>query len=242
MNRELILLVLLQFSAHLLSDFYFQWEGMVSDKINNGIKSGYLYLHILITFIFSWLFSFQWYFWWAALTITLFHLGIDLLKSYFDRKNLLKKYLFFIDQALHIAVIIFTVFLFDKCDYIDLSRFVDHPEIVAVITGFIFILSPVNYFIKAIFEAFDIKFPDNANSSELKNAGKLIGNTERILILFFILTGEYEAIGFLLAAKSILRYNEKDTDFPNKTEYVLAGTLLSFTFAILTGFVISKIH
>ena len=39
-----------------------------------------------------------------------------------------------------------------------------------------------------------------------------------------------EAVGFLIAAKSILRY--KDTD-NLKTEYVLIGTLLSFGTATL---------
>jgi len=237
MNPQLVPLILLQFLAHLLSDFYFQWDKMVAEKVKKNVKSKYLYLHILITVAFSWLFSFQWHFYWVALIIAVFHGGLDVVKSYFERKKRFKKYLFFIDQALHIITIIIVVFLFDKYETIQLPDFVNHAKTVAIITGFVFILTPVNYFIKAIFEAFDIKLP---KKNELKNAGKLIGNTERILILFFILIGEYGAIGFLLAAKSILRYNEKDENFPNKTEYVLAGTLLSFAFAILTGFFILK--
>ncbi len=237
MNQQLIHLILLQILAHLLSDFYFQWDKMVADKVKKNVKSKYLYLHILITFVFSWLFSFQLHFYWAALIIAVFHWGLDVVKSYFETKKYLKKYLFFIDQAIHIITIVFVVFLFDKYDSINLPEFINHSKILAIVTGFVFILTPVNYFIKAIFEAFDIKLP---KKNDLKNAGKLIGNTERILILFFILVGEYGAIGFLLAAKSILRYNEKDENFPNKTEYVLAGTLLSFAFAILTGFFILK--
>ena len=67
------------------------------------------------------------------------------------------------------------------------------------------------------------------------NAGKVIGVMERFVTLALILMGQYEAVGLLIAAKSILRYNNNQ-----KTEYVLVGTLLSFGFAILIGALISK--
>jgi hypothetical protein len=43
---------------------------------------------------------------------------------------------------------------------------------------------------------------------------------------------QYEAIGFIVAAKSLLRFKDTDTA---KTEYVLAGTFLSFGIAIICG-------
>ena len=43
---------------------------------------------------------------------------------------------------------------------------------------------------------------------------------------------QFEAVGFLLAAKSILRYKNDDGDGSNKTEYVLIGTLLSFSITL----------
>ncbi len=238
MKTELINLFLLQFLAHLLSDFYFQWNKMVDDKIIKNIKSKYLYLHIFITFFFSWLLSFQFNFYWISILIAVTHLITDILKSYLERKKLIIKYLFFIDQFIHLFIIVISIFIFNKYDNINLPGFINNTKIIAIITGIIFILAPVNYFIKAIFTFFEISIPDK---NDLKNAGKLIGNIERILVLIFIFIGEYEAIGFLLTAKSILRYNENDNNFPNKTEYVLAGTLLSFTFAILTGLMIIKI-
>ena len=67
---------------------------------------------------------------------------------------------------------------------------------------------------------------------ELPNAGKLIGILERILALTFILIGQYQAVGFLIAAKSVLRYKDTDT---LKTEYVLIGTMLSFGIAVVLG-------
>ena len=44
------------------------------------------------------------------------------------------------------------------------------------------------------------------------------------------------AIGFLIAGKSILRVGrDNDQDVRKKTEYVLIGTLISFTVAIIIG-------
>lgn len=71
------------------------------------------------------------------------------------------------------------------------------------------------------------------------NAGALIGTVERWLILIFVYLGRYEALGLLIAAKSIIRFSESQT---NKTEYVLAGTLMSILIAVLCGLFIVGIN
>lgn len=81
----------------------------------------------------------------------------------------------------------------------------------------------------------NIKLP--SEKDELENAGKLIGTLERILVLTLVILNQYEAIGFLIAAKSILRYKENDT---TKTEYVLIGTMASFAIAMFLGIIYSK--
>ena len=66
--------------------------------------------------------------------------------------------------------------------------------------------------------------------------GKYIGFLERILILSFILCGWMEGIGYLLAAKSVFRFGDlKNNKDLKHTEYVLVGTFLSFTVAIVVG-------
>ncbi len=53
----------------------------------------------------------------------------------------------------------------------------------------------------------------------------------------FIFTGNIEGVGFLLAAKSVLRFGELNRAKDIKTtEYVLIGTFASFTIAIMLGF------
>ncbi len=65
----------------------------------------------------------------------------------------------------------------------------------------------------------------------LKNGGKRIGQLERALIFLFVMIGQPSGIGFLVAAKSILRFGEAKDD-QKLAEYVLIGTLLSFGLAI----------
>ncbi len=62
---------------------------------------------------------------------------------------------------------------------------------------------------------------------------------ERVLILTFIILNQFEAIGFLIAAKSVFRFGEiKDSNQQKTAEYILIGTLLSFSLAILVGIVL----
>jgi hypothetical protein len=72
----------------------------------------------------------------------------------------------------------------------------------------------------------------------LDNAGLWIGRLERILVVISILVGHYELIGFLVAAKSILRFADiKAAELRQEAEYILVGTMLSFAFAVGVGII-----
>ena len=63
--------------------------------------------------------------------------------------------------------------------------------------------------------------------------GRVIGYLERALIYLFIMANQPSGIGFLIAAKSILRFGELTE--PTKrmqAEYIIIGTLASFLFGI----------
>ena len=219
----------MQLLAHLISDFYLQTENSCKSKANNAFKSRHLYIHSLITFACAWLFSMSWDYRWAALMIAMLHFVIDGLKSIF--KNV--KGAFFIDQLLHLAVIVGAVVAFNKIGEISFPTWLPEAKVLLWIVAFVFCLRPANFFIQNIFKEANISVPANGEeNSSLPNAGHVIGNVERMLSLVFVMLGQYEAIGFLLAAKSLLRFRETDTV---KSEYVLVGTLLSFGIAILIG-------
>lgn len=227
-------LLILQLLAHIVSDFYLQTEESCKDKANNAFKSKHLYIHALITFVCAWLFSLNVGYWWAALIIAVLHLIIDGLKSVCKKL----KGAFFIDQLLHLAVIVATVLFYNKLSAVTLPTWLSETKVLLWIVAFVFCLRPANFIIKNIFKDAKISVPDGGEENSLPNAGRIIGNVERLLTLIFVMMGQYEAIGFLLAAKSLLRFRETDTV---KSEYVLVGTLLSFAIAILSGVIVKLI-
>ena len=237
----MIRFLLLQIIAHTISDFYLQTDKSCADKEKKGFKSSKLYIHALITFACSWLLSFSLDFWWLALIIAVSHLLVDAMKSYASKC----KYIFFIDQLLHLIVIVAVCYLWN-CNLPDCVSDVKE-KYIALLLGALICVKPANIIIKEIFKAANIKVSkesgdandgkvlDEKNDGELPNAGKLIGIVERLLSFAFILLGQYEAVGFIMAAKSLLRFAEGDKA---KSEYVLIGTLLSFSIAIFVGIAI----
>ncbi|PJF10615.1 DUF3307 domain-containing protein [Pseudorhodobacter sp. MZDSW-24AT] len=66
----------------------------------------------------------------------------------------------------------------------------------------------------------------------LPGGGRIIGVLERGIIYLLILAGEPGGIGFLIAAKSVLRFGAVREE-AQLSEYVIIGTLASFGWAIL---------
>ena len=230
-------LFLLQFLAHLLSDFIFQPQKW-SDYKSKKIFTSHHFYHIGIVFASSYILSFDIGFWKAALALTALHFITDILKSYLqlnDRTNV-KNY-FFLDQLIHIVILVLVTYIYDYCYGINFLVDID-IKTIAIITGGILCTKPANIIIKNLFITFSISFQNDVEGDSgekgLPNAGKLIGITERLLALALILLGQYEAVGLIIAAKSILRFSG-----PLKSEYVLVGTLLSFGIAAFSGILIN---
>ena len=229
----MVKLLILQIIAHILSDYFFQTDASAKDKNENGFKSQFLLKHALITFICSWLLSFDVNFVFCALSISIIHYIIDGLK-----KNLnTSRFSFFIDQSLHLVIIGIFVRIFNQ--YFESNLVWNIPidtKWLAIILGYLICIKPANIFIRETFVAGKIESISDITTVELKNAGKLIV-LERILVLTFVIIGKLEVVGFLIAAKSILRYKDTNTI---KTEYVLIGTMLSFGIAMMIGLLIGK--
>ncbi|SEN32002.1 hypothetical protein SAMN04487857_113147 [Pseudomonas sp. ok272] len=113
------------------------------------------------------------------------------------------------------------------------------PANLLILLAYLLVLHPTSTLIGLALKPW-IKEIDSQGS--LANAGKLIGNLERALILTFVLLKQWEAIGFLLTAKSILRFNEiQGAKVRSLSEYVLLGTLLSFTLSIAVGLLVTRL-
>lgn len=219
--------------AHLLGDFILQPTSWVLDKESKKLKSIYLYIHTLLHGFLAALFIGEIQFIWLAILLAVSHGFIDFLKLYYQ-KNKTKRNWFLFDQLLHLVVIIGISLYYTKTK-IELLSF--DTRFWIVLTGIIVLTKPTSIILKNIIS---IWTPENKNKDEsLQNAGNYIGILERLFVFGFILTGHFEAIGFLLAAKSIFRFGDlKEAKDRKLTEYVLIGTLLSFGIALLIGFLV----
>jgi hypothetical protein len=138
------------------------------------------------------------------------------------------------DQGLHLMILASVTIIYQRWFHTQpVFEFPLSVATTAIIAGFLFCSKPANILIKEVLGFFEIRVrKTGTEETDLPNAGKLIGVVERWLIVVFILINQFEAIGFLLAAKSIMRFK---SDESLKTEYLLTGTLLSFAIAIATG-------
>lgn len=242
----LLTLIFLQLSAHLLADFVFQPQQW-SDSKRLKVFTRHHVFHILVVFVLSWLFSLDINFWPAAVALTIIHFAADVTKSKLqigNRKNNKPGSYFFTDQLIHLVTLVVVVVLYDYFGKISFLLDVN-LKTAAIVAAFILCAKPANIIIRNIFETFSVSFPEQEPAEKttakpleksLPNAGKVIGVAERFLALALILAGQYSAVGLIIAAKSILRFNDT-----RKNEYILVGTLLSFGIAVLSGVLIKTL-
>ena len=74
---------------------------------------------------------------------------------------------------------------------------------------------------------------DNHQGEKYRRLSSAIGIMERLILITLVVADAISAIGFVLAAKSLARYQElNNREF---AEYYLVGTLTSFTLALFAG-------
>lgn len=219
---ELFLCLLL---AHLVADFVLQTSASCKSKVEKHWRSVHHYIHAGIVFALSWLVSVDLRFWWCALIIGGLHLCIDVWKSY--RKEDVTW--FSLDQLLHLLLLVGVAWLWSSVYEWHVPFGLEVWWIAAAIAVLI-CWKPANIFIKLVLKHYSVNMPQEKDGGF--NAGALIGAIERWLILVFVCLQRYDALGLLIAAKSIIRFGDSQT---NKSEYVLAGTLLSIFIAVMAG-------
>lgn len=220
------------FLAHIIGDFFLQSQKWVTDKEQKKLKSPKLYVHIAIHIVLLFLLTWDLTLWPMILAIGVSHFVIDALKLTLQTAKT-KRLLFFVDQLLHFATILLIYGLYFQTD-ISLTDYVTEQTLL-LLTCVSFLTIPVSIIMKTIFLKWDI--PTLTEGSEsLKDAGKYIGILERVLVFTFVILNHWEAVGFLITAKSVFRFGDlKESKQRKLTEYILIGTLISFGIAILTG-------
>ncbi|MDF7798238.1 DUF3307 domain-containing protein [Pontiellaceae bacterium B1224] len=218
MKEAIIVLI----SAHFITDFMLQpdWLQQRKGKLWANL------IHAEFVALLGYLLLQQWTAWMPVLLIFAFHSGIDAVKQ---RCNDTSRS-FCVDQSFHLVSILFVVWICRKLGW--MADFTGKGLTwMILIAGFAVCVPGAGFLIGKVAE----KLQEENNLAEkingLKNGGKLIGQLERALIFLLIMIGQPGGIGFLVAAKSILRFGEAKDD-QKLAEYVLIGTLLSFGLAI----------
>jgi hypothetical protein len=228
MNLIILKLIL----AHILGDFFLQPQKWVKDKEKKKLKSKWLYIHITIHIALMFLLVWDFSYWLLILLIGASHFIIDALKLLLQKKKT-KRFYFFADQILHIvAIFLLTMAMY----YEDIAPSLSiSTSALLLIICLVFLTQPTSIIMKIIFTKWDISKYTEDNES-LKDAGKYIGILERLLVFIFIIVGHWEAVGFLITAKSVFRFGDLTSTKERKlTEYILIGTLISFGIAIVVS-------
>ena len=238
MFRPLLCIFLL---AHLLGDFYFQSSNLAKKK-----KSNYAWLMFHgLAYLSAGLLTILPYYSTTLLInliiLAALHLTIDSLKFFLTKSIKNRSVVYLIDQLLHLLCIVVVALVLPYHNYqlaliaplTPFSQLDTVNELYYWLTLLLLVVKPASLTIRILLSDYRCQ-QDPADG--IKNAGALIGILERIIILLFLSIQQYSAIGLVLTAKSVARYNKiaEDKQF---AEYYLLGTLLSTLF-VLAGYLL----
>jgi hypothetical protein len=227
--------------AHFVGDFVFQPKSWVIDKEQRKAKSSKLYLHILVHGLLVMLFIWDLNYWSLALTVMIIHGIIDLVKLYAQKEENRAGW-FLIDQGLHFISLIVIWCIWFTPTMSEFSSWIDGRAIWLYATAIIFLTAVSGIVIQVVLSNW-AKVLDVRDGESLSHAGKYIGILERLFVFTFVVTGNWGAIGFLMAAKSVFRFGDlKESKDRKLTEYILIGTLLSFGIAVATGMLVASLR
>ena len=243
-------LISVLFVLHVIGDFYLQTEKISHKKkvsysgvIIHALQYGIPYLLALIFIRVNILIIF------CFLLSVLAHFAVDSLKYWLNRKAACRcfftrpAFVFTADQLLHIVLLIFIAMIYVKSNipgrqvyfygiWNDMLLVLKLLPVLAIkwLLLILLILKPANIIFSLFFSNFKPE-AEGAEDEKQQRAGAIIGSLERILIVFFISINQFSALGFILTAKSIARYDAiaKDRKF---AEYYLIGTLVSVVFSV----------
>lgn len=228
--------------AHLIGDFVFQNSELVERKKVESlalIKHSAIYATcIFIALAISQELKLAII---TGLIIGILHYTIDRQKNKVKKNALeVKKdfVVFFIDQIIHIILLIiiakYALDLYPDPNTLigqAIDKFSYHSVMESSVIVLLYVLCshPIGVIIKKVFLVLDARSQQQPIEETL-GAGFIIGILERLIILTLGLLGEFGAIGLVLAAKGLARFEQlKDKSFAEK---YLIGTLLSVLLAL----------
>lgn len=244
MNELLTVLVV----AHLLGDFYFQSERVAAGK---NRRAGSFIIHIIVYWGACLLAMAS--FWGngafaVSLAVAGAHLAVDLTKVAVvhsigriagrsrDSDGAIGRKAYVVDQVAHAACLVVVAYVatfrygFILRPTVAVATVtgnigMDWTKTLALVTMALFVGKPSNVTVRMLLADYRPTV-EGEDSSTVQRSGRFIGTLERLILLVFLCLHQVAAMGLVLTAKSIARY---DMIARNKAfaEYYLLGTLLS---------------
>lgn len=241
------LLLALLFAGHVVGDFLLQTRWIAEQKTRPGL----LIVHLLLVAVAHTLFLLPFIDQRVAIVlagVVLVHGVVDAITgririSVSPTRSLA---IFAVDQILHVAVL-FAAWVILTRDVVAL-RWIPVDSIpvataaAVLIAAYVFNWNGGSALVRGVLAL--VRLAEKADTAGREpytrtirpGTGHLIGALERFLTLTLVLLGEWSALGFILAAKSIARFKElEDREF---SEYYLLGTLTSVIVAAATGMLV----
>jgi Protein of unknown function (DUF3307) len=222
--------------AHILADFPFQTDAMVSSKkYLSKSMVGHIAAVTVLAGLFTWHIG-------LGLCVGITHYLIDAIKIAISKTAWSAKqpvYLFVADQLVHIATLWALSLWFNPSLPMLLPLLpVNILNYQMMGVAVLFCIYPSSYIVKLSIQQLLPVTEETTIESPLQRAGRMIGQVERLLVFTLVCIGEYQAIGFLITGKSIIRFADKNSKA--QSEYVIVGTLLSYLLALLAGLWVRK--
>lgn len=236
MPANAIELLLLLFLAHFVLDFPLQPSHWITERNQKKAASPRLYIHALghglatalcfalLTYNLTLTLS-------AGVIVLISHFLTDLGKACWSKGGLRA---FLLDQLLHWIILIGIWGAYVGPESLLALVATPSASLLIIMLAYLLVLLPMSVLVSLCLTPWitQLKQQDDSEDS-LTKAGAMIGYLERVLILTFMLLGEYTAIGFVMAFKAAFRF--KEAEQRTKAEYMMMGTFLSFALTIGVG-------
>ncbi|WP_425050216.1 DUF3307 domain-containing protein [Psychromarinibacter sp. S121] len=169
----------------------------------------------------------------ALLALVVLHALIDIAKAWIPAARGALGFL--LDQTAHLATLagiaVWAPDLWDTGLWSAAPPIALH--IATLVAALVLVTQGGRYFVATLMQDIEIPLPteDATDAKGLPGGGLVIGLLERAMIFILLAAGQPAAIGFLIAAKSVLRFGTVQENRA-ASEYVIIGTLASFGWAI----------
>lgn len=215
--------------AHLMGDYAFQTKWMIDHKRAGPGMAAHIAVHaVLLALALG-------QDWGLVAGLVAAHLVTDLVKTHLLPDRL---WVYLADQAAHLLALGAALWLGAETRWALPPQGLEAALLLSGLIAATLAGGPLIGYLMAPYQ-------DTGTPEGLPQAGRMIGLLERALIFLMILVGQPAGIGFLIAAKSILRFDTASKD-QRASEYVIIGTLASFGWALalayMTQFTVAQLR